>query len=1059
MPFKIYRSSAGSGKTFTLVKEYLRLALSSDTPDRYRGILAITFTNKAAEEMKSRVIEVLAELSSEPEPEKKHPMASLLRKELAVSDDVLKSRAKLTLKHMLHHYSDISISTIDHFTHNVIRTFAQDLGLSINFEVELDTERITNAIVTELLQKMGSDTVLTNALIDVVQSQIDDEKSWSIDDLLKKFALTLFNEESRFHLEKLKNIELKEFNQLRQKLRNDLRETAEKLKVSGKEFHQQLQNNGLEAGHFAGGANGIAGFFKKLSMGKFDAPTPTVLKNIEGDKWHGSKAKADEKSTIDGLIPQILQHYNQALEQIRAFIYYEIVFNQIYGVALLDEMQRIQRELQEDEELLHIGEFNHLVSNVVMTETAPFIYERIGHRFKHFLVDEFQDTSVLQWFNLLPLVDESLAHDNLCLVVGDAKQSIYRWRGGDVQQFVELPEIHRTDYLNEQFELNPETGTLIAQREVALKSNAQIENLDHNYRSSSTVVNFNNNLFSFLKPHMPEALQKMYDGNEQKPFSKKEGFVAAKFFRQEGNERTWPEYDALVLDQLKVWVKECIADGFAPGDIAIICRSNKDLVKTAQFLIDSKFNVVSNESLLINSSPMVRLLVNLATFISAPDDRINIAEMMQHLGMVRNETELTSNRLMQVNRKDGKIAVLSLLNELYLNLNWNQLKQESLFGVFEHLKYSLFEEEQDAYLTFFMDEVLSFGKSKTNDLSSFLTNWLEKRGKLSIALSENSEAIRLLTIHKSKGLEFPVVMHPFADYKDESTGNSIWIYADDEKLKPLDRLRISTTEKLTETPFATNYEHEKSLGAMDMFNMLYVALTRPVNRLYISGKLKKENAKDQSASTAIQFVFEHLTTVEPTALVELSFATGVRAKIEQEEKTNNGFHTKAVGNPFWKQRISISRPSNDRWKTANPNDARNLGILIHEAMASIKTSKDISSALSLLVEDGRISVSETESLAAKIQHLMAKDELSALYSEGKQIRNEADIQLNNGKWVRPDRVVFSEEQAWVLDYKTGDELRKHHQQMTTYKEAMHELGFKQVEGLLVYIDEERIVTV
>ncbi len=1057
MPFKIYRSSAGSGKTFTLVKEYLRLALTSDTPDRYRGILAITFTNKAAEEMKSRVIEVLAELSSESTTA--NPMADLLREELAVSDDVLKSRAKLTLKHMLHHYSDISISTIDHFTHNVIRTFAQDLGLSINFEVELDTERITNAIVTELLQKMGSDTVLTNALIDVVQSQIDDEKSWSIDDLLKKFALTLFNEESRFHLEKLKNIEFKEFNQLRQKLRNELKETAEKLKVSGKEFSQQLQSNGLEAGHFAGGANGIAGFFKKLSMGKFDFPTPTVLKNIEADKWHGSKAKADEKATIDGLIPQILERYNQALEQIRSLIYYEIVFNQIYGVALLDEMQRIQRELQEDEELLHIGEFNHLVSNVVMTETAPFIYERIGHRFKHFLVDEFQDTSVLQWFNLLPLIDESLAHDNLCLVVGDAKQSIYRWRGGDVQQFVELPDIHRTEYLQEQFELNPETGTLIAQREIALKSNAQIENLDHNYRSSSTVVNFNNNLFSALKPAMPEALQKMYDGNEQQPFSKKEGLVSAKFFRQEGNERTWPEYDELVLNQLKEWIVACTSDGFEAGDIAIICRGNKDLVKTAQFLIENGFKVVSNESLLINSSPMVRLLVNLATFISAPDDRINVAEMMQHLGMVRNETELTSERLITVNRPNGKTKVISLLSDLYPNLNWNLLKQESLFSVFEHLKHALFHDEQDAYLTFFLDEVLSFANSKSNDLTSFLDHWVEKRGKLSIALSENSEAIRLLTIHKSKGLEFPVVMHPFADYKNESTGNSIWVYSNDKNLEPLDRLRITASDKLTETPFLLDYEHEKSRGAMDMFNMLYVALTRPVSRLYVSGKLKKENAKDQSPSTAIQFVFEHLTTIEPTVLEELSFATGVRAKIEQEEKTNNGFQTKVVGDPFWKQRISISRPSKDRWKTANPNDARNLGILIHDTMARINTLEDVDAALSFLVEDGRISISETEALAQKIQHLIKQDELAPLYSGKKQIRNEADIQLSNGKWVRPDRIVFSADQAWVLDYKTGEELRKHHQQMATYKEAMHELGFKQVEAMLVYIDEERVVTV
>lgn len=1056
MPFKIYRSSAGSGKTFTLVKEYLRLALSSNRPDLYRGILAITFTNKAAEEMKARVIEVLAVFSSE--ETEKHAMAQMLKKELAVEDDVLQLRARQTLKHMLHHYSDISISTIDHFTHNVIRTFAQDLGLSINFEVELDTDRITDAIVVELLHKMDADPVLTNALIDVVKAQIDDEKSWSIDDLLRKFASTLFNEDSRFHLEKLKGIGLKEFNELRKRLRVELKESSENLKKSGTEFLQQLQRNGLEPSHLAGGANGMAGFFKKLSIGKFEAPTATVIKNLEADKWYGSKAKVDEKAAIDALTPQIMERYEQALAQISSLATYDIVFNQIYGVALLDEMQRIQRELQHEEEILHIGEFNHLVSNVVMTETAPFIYERIGHRFKHFLVDEFQDTSVLQWFNLLPLIDESLAHDNLCLVVGDAKQSIYRWRGGDVQQFVQLPTIHRTDALKEQLELNPETGQLMAQREAALIANEQVENLAHNYRSSLTVVNFNNSFFSWLKTQMPEELRKMYDDNEQQPFSKKEGFVAAKFFRQEDSERTWPEYDELVLEQVQEWANECIEDGFKPGDIAIICRSNYHLVNTAQFLIEKGFKVVSNESLLINSSPMVRLLINVAAFISEPDNRINIAEMIQHLGMVRKETELTSSRLMEVNQPNGQAATLSLLDELYPDLNWHQLKQESLFGVFEHLKHVLFHGQQDAYLTFFMDEVLSFGKSKTNDMAAFLTHWKEKRGKLSIALSENREAIRLLTIHKSKGLEFPVVMHPFADYKGEPHKNSIWVYADDEKLKPLDRLRIAASEKLSNTVFKQDYEQEKASVEMEVFNMLYVALTRPVSRLYVSGKLKKETAKDQSPSTAIQFVYEYLTTVDSTVSEELRYETGVRIKMEEKEETTNRFKVKPVGNPFWKERISISQPSKERWKTADPNDARNLGILIHEAMASIRTPKDVSAALSVLVEDGRVSVSETESLAAKIQNLLSKTELSPLYSEEKNIRNEADIQLSNGKWVRPDRVVFSADRAWVLDYKTGTELRKHHEQMATYKKAMLELGFKNVEGLLVYIDEERVVT-
>lgn len=1005
--------------------------------------------------MKARVIEVLAAFSAA--DIEKHAMAQLLKEELAVDDDVLQKRAQQTLKHMLHHYSDISISTIDHFTHNVIRTFAQDLGLSINFEVELDTDRITDAIVYELMHEMETNPMLTDALIDVVKEQIDDEKSWTIDDLLRKFAATLFNEDSRLHLEQLKNIELKEFNALRKKLRSQLRNTTESLKKSGQEFIDLLAQNGVEAKHFAGGSKGLPAYFKKLSIGKFDQPTSTVLKNMAADKWHSTSAKEHQKASIDALKPRIIENYQRTLAQLSKLTTYHIVFNQIYNVALLDEMQRIQRALQHEEEVLHIGEFNHLVSNVVMTETAPFIYERIGHRFKHFLVDEFQDTSVLQWFNLLPLIDESLAHNNLCLVVGDAKQSIYRWRGGDVQQFVKLPAIHTTRVLKEQLEQNTERKELLNQRQAALIANEQVENLAFNYRSSATVVNFNNAFFSWLKPQMPEELRTMYDENEQQPISSKEGFVSVQFFRQENKEPTWLEYDNLVLEQVLEWVQNCIDDGYKLGDIAIICRGNKELVKTAQFLLTNKINVVSNESLLINSSAKVRLLINIAAFVSSPEDHTNIAELIQHLGMARNETDRIAERFMQVNKREKHTETRALLHQLYPHLNLSTLKHKSLFGVFDHLKHALFPEMQDAYLTFFMDEVLRFSSAQTNDLAEFLTHWKEKRDKLSIALSENREAIRLLTIHKSKGLEFPIVMHPFADYKSEAHKNSIWVYTDDDELKPLNRLRVKAVEQLAHTPFSQEYEQEKASTEMEVFNMLYVALTRPVSRLYISGKLKKSNTKNPAPSTAIQFVYEYLKSIDTTVANELRYETGKSVKILEEEQTAQKFSVQPVGNPFWQERIRISQPSKDRWKTSDPSDARNLGILIHDAMANIRTSKDIDTALSLLVEDGRISVSETAELAGKIQNLLSNTALSPLYSEDKQIRNEVDIQLSNGKWVRPDRVVLSANQAWILDYKTGVELRKHHQQMNTYKQALFELGFKHVDAFLVYIEEERVV--
>ena len=465
MPFKIYRSSAGSGKTFTLVKEYLRLALASDKEDAYRAILAITFTNKAAEEMKARVLEtlgLLAENGSE-----KHAMTDILLSETGISAALLADRSKRVLKHMLHHYSDISISTIDHFTHKVIRTFAQDLGLSMNFEVELDTEELSQQVVDRLLTLVGTNKTLTDALIDVTQSQIDEEKSWSVDDVLKKTVSVLFSEESRFHLEKLKKISLKDFNELRKKLRIKLQNTKNELKEISDDFSSSVKERGLTPQSFAGGKNGICNFFAKLSKEKLDAPTTTVIKNIDSDKWYGSKASPQEKEAIDEWRDEIIWKYERCLELLTIWDEYIIIFNQIYGIALLEEMHTILKDLQTEEEILHIGEFNHLVSNVVMHESAPFIYERIGYRFSHFLIDEFQDTSVLQWFNLLPLVDESLAHDNLCLVVGDAKQSIYRWRGGDVQQFIELPNIHRTPYLQERAEDEPALDSVATQQRIS----------------------------------------------------------------------------------------------------------------------------------------------------------------------------------------------------------------------------------------------------------------------------------------------------------------------------------------------------------------------------------------------------------------------------------------------------------------------------------------------------------------------------------------------------------------------------------------------------------------
>lgn len=1054
MPFKIYRSSAGSGKTFTLVKEYLRLSLATDRADNYRSILAITFTNKAAEEMKSRVIEVLDAISNP--SEKQHDMAEILEEEIGLSSSELAIRARQTLRHMLHHYSDISISTIDHFTHGLIRSFAQDLELSVNFEVELDSDRISNEIIKTILSKVGEDKVLTKALLNVLENQVNDEKGWSISQTLHKFSGGLFSEESRFHLEKLKHVDLAEFNKLGGLIQQKVKSAETAMLNAANSAISELGEAGIPPEMtYYGNSGGPYSYFKKIASKKYELPGKRVTTSVEEDKWTSSKAGKAETAAIESIAPLLVSSIQTIIEECTRWKYLRIIHENLYGVALLDEMLRIQQQIQTDEELLHIGQFNHLVSEVVMKETAPFIYERIGYRYRHFLVDEFQDTSVLQWFNLLPLIDESLAHDNLCLVVGDAKQSIYRWRGGDVNQFVKLPDIYRTEYLDEKLHSEPEINQLMTEREGAMKGQEKVEHLTNNFRSASNVVSFNNRLFAGLEAAMNDDLKALYRNAEQNIKKEEEGLVDIRFFEKPGNDnQRWDEYTPLTLEQIEHWIDESLEDGFRPGDIAIILRGNRDAVTVAQHLVQKGHKVVSNESLLINSSAFVRTMVNLAVWLTYPEDHVNMVELIQNLGLVRGETDLTASRLNKL-KNQPFIETTRLLTTLYPTAKWKELKQLSLFGMFEQLNFILETNANDAYINFFMDEVLGYSKTQSDGLLGFLEYWKEKRHKLSIAMPEGNDAIQIMTIHKSKGLEFPVVIHPFADYPTNNFGNDVWAYLDDDELAPLDRIRIKTGSKLEGTPFEELQTREQSLKEMDMFNELYVAFTRPKFRLYSCGWISQKN----NTKTAIQHVYKQVVEQMPNVQETKHYQLGSRSKETPKETDRNVYKLNVSGNPNWSDRISISRPSKDRWKTVDESDARNLGILIHEAMAHIHYADDIDKAVSILTEDGRISKEESLQLKTRIEELFREPQVAPLYNSNHTIRNEAAIQLESGKWLRPDRIAFHEDQAWVLDYKTGKEKNQHIKQIKDYKEALRQLGFKQIDGVLVYVNDGKVLSV
>nr|NQU94195.1 UvrD-helicase domain-containing protein [Bacteroidota bacterium] len=442
MSFTVYKSSAGSGKTFTLVKEYLKITLNQ--PNKFRNILAITFTNKAANEMKERIITNLKDISSAT-PDQNSPAIKFLLpelvKETGLSPETITLRANKVLELILHNYADFSICTIDSFVHRIIRTFAHDLNLPINFEVELDTNILIEQTIDFLISEAGKNEKLTKALIKFTETKAEDEKSWHIEKDLKDFAETLMKEDGQIYLEKLRQLNLQDFFNIIKKVNEFIKSTEQTLVKQAQNATSIIKGTNLPNTAFYRGRNGIAKYFEYIADYRFDklSPNSFVETTINENKWHGSKTDKDDKIIIDGIKDNLIEIYNN-IQDILAENYDEynlflMLKRKLYPMAVLSEIEKVLVKIKSENNIVHISEFNKRIADIVLNEPVPFIYERLGERYNHFLLDEFQDTSVLQWQNLLPLLDNSLAEGNFNMIVGDGKQAIYRWRSGEVEQF------------------------------------------------------------------------------------------------------------------------------------------------------------------------------------------------------------------------------------------------------------------------------------------------------------------------------------------------------------------------------------------------------------------------------------------------------------------------------------------------------------------------------------------------------------------------------------------------------------------------------------------------
>jgi ATP-dependent exoDNAse (exonuclease V) beta subunit len=1039
IPFKIYSASAGSGKTFTLVKEYLKICLTSKSPKKFVEILAVTFTNKAAAEMKDRIISSLKSFSNPKTAEQTDlEMRALIVSETGLTIHELTVRAQAVFENILHNYSQFSIGTIDKFTHRIIRTFAQDLDLPQNFEVEMEHKLLLKQAVDLLISKTGEDEKLTQLLVNFIKDKTADDKSWLIENDFYLVAEELLKESGQEHCDNLKELNLDDFFLIQKTIQKYIHKFDQELSAIGIGFVDDCKDQGISPEWLVGGKNGLRKYFDYLRTQQWEKyiPTKTNYTNIEKENWYASKAPTSSYASIDSLQEKHKPFVNRALEILLdypKYVKFRLIASNFYAMAVLHEISKQMQYIKEQNNIIPIGEFNKKIATVLQNEEGNFIYERLGERYANYFIDEFQDTSELQWKNLLPLLENAIANGQKpgsAMLVGDAKQAIYRWRGGEVDQFIEL-----------QLKAASPSGKEPYKMEAC--------SLDCNYRSAAEIVDFNNQFFSSVAPKIEnQKYSALFSNLNSKQVRGPGGHVSIEYIDYNG------DYEELQKARCLSNIEQLREDGFNYGDICILTRTKAKGTVLVKLLSEKGIPVVSAESLLLEQSTEVKFMLNFLRFLNEPMHPRYRFKLIEYL----NENEFCTATLENVHIQLDQLCKTSLseFNAFLKSIisDYDMLKWRSISLVeLSHKIARSFKLEETAriYMQFFMDEVWAYSTKYAQDLFGFLNYWEETAHKLSVAIPEGINAVQVMTIHKSKGLEFPAVIFPFANWNATSEQNAkSWVETDAPELHNLPTSLIPISDKLKSSTekLQSLYVEHKSKVLLDNLNMLYVALTRPKTRLYI-----QTSSKGGNLSTYFDHFLKEQGLWEPNRDV-YTFGSPVAYHSKPRPKNTN----LEVSTPIkdLSKVLKISRQAPRMWEVDHPEKGADKGRKIHEILSYIKVESDLNSALEKALREGLLSNNELKEVHYLLQQTLHHPKLKKYFSVGLKVKNEEDILLENGKVIRPDRLVFMPDGITIIDYKTGAPLASHEEQILTYRSHIVSMGYPVISCVLVYINEERV---
>ena len=1068
----VYKASAGSGKTFTLSVEYIKLLIND--PTSFRSTLAVTFTNKATEEMKVRILSQLYGIWKRLPDSKSY--IEKIKTDMDVTEEFMAERAGMALHNIVNNYSYFRIETIDSFFQSVLRNLARELDLTANLRVELNDYQIERNAVDDLIDNLSEDDQVLAWIMDYIHENLQDDKNWNVIGQIKKFGENIFREFYKTNSKLLNEKLLEEgfFKQYMSKLRN-LRNEAEAEIVNEAElFFDILNNNGIDIQNLSYGKSGPAGYFVKIRSGVYDeslitSRVKTAMDNGNGDGWVKKTADAELKAIASSkLAPALI---NAEKTRSRNWPIYQsavLTLRHLNQLRLLNSIENKVRDMNQEANRFLLSDTHTLLHSLIKDSDSPFIFEKIGTQLNNIMIDEFQDTSTVQWQNFKVLLEECMSHSSEQgnLIVGDVKQSIYRWRSGDWRMLNNIEREFPT-----------------------MRNMLNVKSLDTNYRSSRRVINFNNAFFTQAAEieyrdltngdelqdentdNSAQQLKKAYSDVEQKvpDFRKQTGYVSVELLPQD-------DYLEQTLQKTADAVRELLEAGAESSDIAIIVRSNSTIQQLAEYFAEAMpdVRIVSDEAFRLDSADSVNIIINAMHCLTHNDDKISrtyIAKAYQ-IRVLGKDNELV-DRLLAT--EDG---VNNALPKQFAD-NTPDLLAMPLYELAEKL-YDIFGlkniEGEDAYIYAFYDCLTDYLKNNTADIDKFVEEWDDSICSKTIQVN-TTQGIRLITIHKSKGLEFENVIIPFCDWSIEKT-NTIWC---SPKVAPFNELPLVPVDfnakQMKGTIFEDDYNDEHLQNCVDNLNLLYVAFTRASQSLYVIARRGNANQRSYTIEESIANMELEggLLEGDPSdkkSIIKYTYGTLETADKKKATQSDNIFmpqvSNKNVKMVTYDSHTDFRQSNKSREFVCDEDDSNSeekqrlayikTGRVLHHLFATINTAADIEPSLKKLEIEGLIEDSNVtcESLRKMLHKRLENKQVADWFSGRWQLFNECTIldydeSTDTVKEHRPDRVMKDGDKVVIVDFKFGAYRPEYTDQVRRYIALTKGMGYKDVKGYLWFV--------